>query len=366
MSKPRLIAYYLPQYYPIPENDAWWGNGFTEWTNVASAKPLFKGHYQPHIPADLGFYDLRVPEVRQAQADLARAHGIEGFCYWHYWFGGKRLLDRPFNEVLASGEPDFPFCLAWANTSWTGTWYGAPDQVLIEQTYPGDQDHIDHFNHLLPAFQDQRYIQVDGSPLFLVYQPSDFSKTVVELWQAQALAAGLPRLYLLGIVKNAQEAKRIQSAGFDGCTISRTNGRGTRLPWLQHTLTTLMGRLRAESYYQQLFKKPFHVYQAEELLPYIDLESDVGIDFFPCVMPNWDNTPRAGIYGHVFQNPSPKTYERHLEQAIHRVSNNPPEQQIIIIKSWNEWAEGNYLEPDQRYGHGFLKVVQQVVESHGE
>lgn len=360
MTTPRLIAYYLPQYHPIPENDEWWGVGFTEWTNVASAKPLFKGHYQPHIPADLGFYDLRVPEVRQAQADMARAYGIEGFCYWHYWFGGKRLLERPFQEVLRSGQPDFPFCLAWANTSWTGTWYGAPDQVLIEQTYPGQVDHIAHFEHLLPAFRDPRHIRVNGKPLFLVYQPSDLSKNVVDLWQAQARAAGLPRLYLVGIVKNAREAQRIRAAGFDGCTISRTSGRGQKLPWMQRTLAALLGQKRAERFYHQAFKKPFHVYQAAELRPYIDLDGEVDLDFFPCVMPNWDNTPRAGVHGHVFQDPSPEIFKSHLEQAVHQVAANPPERQIIIIKSWNEWAEGNTLEPDQRFGHGFLEAVRDV------
>ena len=196
MNPPRLIAYYLPQYHPIPENDAWWGNGFTEWTNVAKAKPLFRGHYQPHIPADLGFYDLRVPEVREAQAALAREAGIEGFCYWHYWFGGKRLLERPFDEVLASGKPDFPFCLAWANASWTGIWYGADDRILQEQTYPGLEDHRAHFEALLPAFKDPRYIRVDGKPLFMIFQPVDLSADVIAFWQQLALAAGLPGITL--------------------------------------------------------------------------------------------------------------------------------------------------------------------------
>src|SRR5437867_9476148 len=160
----RLIAFYLPQFHPIPENDEWWGKGFTEWTNVAKARPLFPGHYQPRIPADLGFYDLRLPEVRLAQANMAREHGIEGFCYWHYWFAGERLLERPFNEVLKSGEPEFPFCLAWANESWTGIWYGAPNRVLKAQTYPGLKDHEAHFETLLEAFADRRYITVDNKP----------------------------------------------------------------------------------------------------------------------------------------------------------------------------------------------------------
>ncbi|MBQ4029820.1 MAG: glycoside hydrolase family 99-like domain-containing protein, partial [Prevotella sp.] len=175
--KARVIAYYLPQFHPIPENDKYWGKGFTEWTNVAKARPLFRGHYQPRIPADLGFYDLRMPEVREAQAELAREAGIEGFCYWHYWFGhGKRLLERPFNEVVASGKPDFPFCLAWANHDWTTkTWEkGVKDGMIAEQLYLGKEDYRLHFNTLLPAFKDHRYIRIDGKPLFVIYDPYRF------------------------------------------------------------------------------------------------------------------------------------------------------------------------------------------------
>ena len=196
----RLIAFYLPQFHPIPENDEWWGPGFTEWTNVAKAKPLYRGHYQPHLPAELGFYDLRVPETRQAQADLAREHGIEAFCYWHYWFAGRRILERPFSEVLTSGEPDFPFCLGWANQTWTGIWHGNPDRILIEQTYPGVDDHVAHFDAMLPAFEDPRYFRVDGKPLFYVFKPRFIPelRKFADLWRQLARRAGLPGLYLVG------------------------------------------------------------------------------------------------------------------------------------------------------------------------
>ena len=184
-SKARVIAFYLPQFHPIPENDEWWGKGFTEWTNTAKAKPLFPGHYQPHVPADLGFYDLRVPEARFAQAEMAKEYGIEGFCYYHYYFAGKRLLERPFDEVLNSGMPDFPFCLCWANQTWTGIWHGSPDRVLIEQTYPGPGDDERHFDYLCKAFHDQRYIKVDGKPMFLVYCPKELPEPekTTEFWR---------------------------------------------------------------------------------------------------------------------------------------------------------------------------------------
>src|ERR1017187_7945146 len=195
----RLIAFYLPQFHPILENDAWWGAGFTEWTNVAKAKPLFPGHYQPHVPADLGFYDLRVPETRTAQAALARNAGIEGFCYYHYWFAEKRLLERPFNEVLKSGEPDFPFCLCWANETWSGVWHGAPNRILIEQTYPGAEDHERHFYDLLPTFQDKRYMRVNNRPLFTLYAPQKLPAAAgfIAQWQNLSQKNGLPGIHFV-------------------------------------------------------------------------------------------------------------------------------------------------------------------------
>src|SRR5262245_158766 len=171
LPRARLFAFYLPQFHPIPENDEWWGKGFTEWTNTARAKPMFKGHYQPHVPADLGFYDLRVPETRIAQAELAREYGIEAFGYYHYWFNGRRILERPFNEMLASGQPNFPCCVCWANESWTGIWHGTPDKTLIKQEYSGYEDHRRHFETLLPAFTDHRYLTVDDKPIFIIYRP---------------------------------------------------------------------------------------------------------------------------------------------------------------------------------------------------
>ncbi len=221
--KARVIAFYLPQYHPIPENDEWWGKGFTEWTNVTQAKPLFRGHYQPRLPADLGFYDLRLPESRQAQADMAQEYGIEGFCYWHYWMGGgKLLLQRPFEEVLRSGEPDFPFCVSWANHPWTGTWFGAQDRVLTTQEYPGEEDHRRHFDYLLPALSDRRYMRVDGKPIVAIHRPKDIpqARQFIDLWRKLAQAAGLKDLYFIGGNLSQEE---LNVLGFDASTYSRHN-----------------------------------------------------------------------------------------------------------------------------------------------
>jgi len=361
MTKPRLIAYYLPQYHPIPENDAWWGEGFTEWTNVRKAKPLFWGH-QPAQPGELGYYDLRDPAIREAQAELAHSAGIEGFCYWHYWFGGKQLLERPFNEVLKSGKPDFPFCLGWANASWTGVWYGEPERILIEQTYPGVEDHIAHFKALLPTFRDPRYLRVDGRPILFVFQPADLDAEWVELWQGLAKNAGLEPLFLIGIINNEQEAEHITSLDFDGLTISRTSRRGTRLKGMREAFSKLLGPKAAVDFYQKALKRPFHVYNYKDVLPFLELPQPQPLDFYPCVMPGWDNTPRSGVNGHVFFNPTPEVFQQHLHQAIERVSGYEPERQLVILKSWNEWAEGNTFEPDLRHGDDFLKAIKRELD----
>lgn len=344
----RLIAFYLPQYHPIPENDEWWGRGFTEWTNAAKAKPLFRGHYQPHVPADLGFYDLRVQETRAAQAELAREYGIEGFCYYHYWFAGKRLLERPFNEVLASGEPDFPFCLCWANATWTGIWHGAPNRVLIEQTYPGQADYAQHFEELLKAFHDPRYIKLDGRPLFLIYKPADLPEApkVVEFWRKLALEAGLPGLFLVGVKHEA--SWNPMENGFDAAVLQRFPPKIGRIPWKFPLLK--LG--------QMLNDHKLTVYDYEEVSDFFLRKSEPEYLEFPCVIPNWDNTPRSGLNGLVLHGSTPELFRKHFKVALQKVANKSQDTRIIFLKSWNEWAEGNHLEPDLRFGKAYLEVVR--------
>lgn len=347
----RVIAFYLPQFHPIPENDEWWGKGFTEWTNTAKAKPLFKGHYQPHVPADLGFYDLRVPETRIAQAQLAREHGIEAFCYYHYWFAGKRILERPFNEVLASGQPDLPFCLCWANHTWTGIWHGAPNRILIEQTYPGLEDHRRHFDTLLPAFSDRRYLTVHGKPMFVIYKPRELpdSRSVTDFWRELAVKAGFPGLFL--VADHQQSDWDPRPHGFDAVVLERLpQMRRQWVPWSQ-PLAKLTGK------YQDWCGKPT-VYRYDEIIDSMLADSVPGIESFPCVIPNFDNTPRSGANGVVLQDSDPETFRRLLRRALDGMRNVPRESRIVFVKSWNEWAEGNHLEPDLKHGLGYLEALR--------
>jgi hypothetical protein len=347
----RLIAFHLPQFHPTPENDQWWGKGFTEWTNVAKAKPLFPGHLQPQVPADLGFYDLRLPEARHAQAELARQYGIEGFCYYHYWFGGRRILERPVNEILLSKEPDFPFCLCWANHSWSTAWDGT-NKSLIEQNYPGWDDHAAHFDWLLQAFTDARYITLDGKPIFLIYKPDDIPEVhkVMDFFRERALKAGLPGLHLVG-VSHRDETWDPRPLGLDACTMQALPRRDGRIP-RRYLSTKLKLALKQQ-------KSELTIWDYEEFLPSLLRSNQVDFPDYPIALPRWDNTPRSGMRGVVLQGSTPELFRRHLRQAMARVADNRPQERIVFLKAWNEWAEGNYVEPDQQWGHAYLEVIRQ-------
>ena len=338
---PRAIAFYLPQFHPIPENDAWWGSGFTEWRNVAKARPRFPGHYQPRLPADLGFYDLRLPEVRREQADLARAHGIYGFCYYHYWFEGKRLLDRPFLEVLATGEPDFPFCLCWANENWTRAWDGRDDDVLIEQRYSREDDRR-HVRALARAFRHESYIRVDGKPLFLVYRIAglpDPSRTA-EVFREEAKKLGIGELYLATV--ESLEGDRVDPAkhGFDAAVEFQPD-------WL---------RLDVPS--RQLEGGQL-VYDYEHIVERMLQKEEPSYKRFPCVAPGWDNSPRRNEGAIVIDGSTPELYEAWLREVVARTRRT--RQELVFINAWNEWAEGAHLEPCQKWGRAYLEATRNAL-----
>lgn len=353
--KARVIAFYLPQYHPIPENDIWWGKGFTEWTNVGKAKALFKGHYQPRVPADLGYYDLRVPETRKAQADMAREHGVEGFCYWHYWFGnGKRLIERPFNEVLASGEPDFPFCLAWANESWKGFAHGLKNRnMLIEQLYPGIEDYTAHFYEVLPAFKDERYIKVHNKPIFMIYKAIEFKEVAIfiKLWDKLARENGLEGIYFVAQTPNIEDKEKILDLGFEAINIVRMFDFIKKRSYLQKVVQ----RIKIN-----LFNYP-RIYRYSAVLKWFSGEEDRCKEVIPCIFPNWDHTPRSGKEGIILQDSTPHLFEKHVSMVVDSIKEKEFEEKLVFIKSWNEWAEGNYMEPDMKYGMKYLEVLKKVV-----
>lgn len=360
-SFPKVIAYYLPQFHPIPENDQWWGKGFTEWTNVTKSKPLFWGHVQPQLPSDLGFYDLRVPEARESQAELAKNHGVHGFCYWHYWFGnGRRILERPFEEVLNSGAPNFPFCLAWANETWAGVHHGVKSRILINQTYPGESDFEKHFYAIEPAFHDPRYIRVEGKPIFLVYRPLELPapREFTQLWRKLAEKSGLPGIYFVGI--GASDWKPNQN-GFDAAILHE--------PWetlkdvpiapIDYLCRTVLKRDSAHFLKKIGIPKLFNYKDYVDAFP--DKVKDMGFDTFPCIVPNWDTTPRLQKHAVILNGSNPKLFKELVAKALAQVCEKDAEKQLIFVKSWNEWAEGNYLEPSLLAGRGYLEAIRDSI-----
>lgn len=337
-----LIAYYLPQFYQIPFNDAYWGKGYTEWTATTKARPLFKGHYQPHIPADLGFYNLLMPEARKAQADLAKIYGIDGFCYWHYWFGkGKMIMEKPVQEVLRLGEPDFPFCFAWANHDWHNP---KTKEIILRQEYYGEEDIIEHFNYLLPYFKDERYIKLDNKPLFTIFSPPTIPDInhFVDTWNKLARQHGFEGIYFIGSLQSHLNLEKYK---------------GYKLNAIEtiHLGDFVNHQSLIKQYLQRYSFVKLNKISYEEASKYFvtDLEKDEKI--IPTIITGWDHSPRSGRKGLILTDYTPYTFKKHVEHTFELISHK--KNKLCFIKSWNEWGEGNHLEPDLKYGLGFLEVL---------
>lgn len=366
-TNPQIIAFYLPQFHPFKENDEWWGKGFTEWTNVGKARPLFKGHNQPRVPTELGYYDLRLPIVREQQAEMARDAGVTAFCYWHYWFGnGKRLIADIFDEVLESGKPDFPFCLGWANHSWYAKNWNSDgtttQKVLMEQTYPGIEDERMHFEFLLRAFKDSRYVKVDGKPFFYIFDPVNVPDEYLRNFRQWTKDAGFPDLYLVANITHPSVKKdMLLTRGFDAVTYQRL-GSSTS------TAIAKMGRTGRGIYKMWQSVKGFIMHRPPRMVDYrtyypqLITEEDREDNVIPALMPQWDHTPRSGWNGSLLVNSTPEYFYLHAKQALDAIKNKPKEQQILFLKSWNEWGEGNYMEPDLRYGRGYIEALRKAVD----
>lgn len=365
--KPRVIAIYLPQYHPIPQNDEFWGKGFTEWVNVAQARPLFKGHYQPQIPANLGFYDLRYSDVREAQAKLAKEAGIEGFMYWQYYFGnGRMLLERPFEEVLQSGKPDYPFCLGWANHSWqTLTWKSDVSRnegktMIMEQLYGGENQYTEHFNYNLSAFKDHRYIMVDGKPLFVIWNPMDHPDEIallIKTWNRLAKENGIPGIHFVAQEVYKTPNKVLLEMGFNAIyqnKILEAQAKTTS-SFIWHLRHALIKYLRITS----LLDK----YDFDKISEYLVTKEAEDGNIYPTLLAGYDRTPRAGRKAIILYNFTPKVWRKHIQRVLSFIKGKTGNNNIVMLKSWNEWGEGNYMEPDRKYGTKRLDVLKEELDS---
>ena len=374
-NKIRLIALYLPQFHPVEVNDKYWGKGFTEWRNVAKAKPLFRGQYQPRIPADLGFYDLRLPEVREAQAEMAQKYGVEGFCYWHYWFGnGKMVLEKPLEEVVRLKQPNFPFCIGWANHSWSNkTWKKTKnftkEVTFLKQSYPGENDLIEHFNYLLPMFLDERYIKVDGKPLFMIFDPLGVpdNKRMIELWNHLAVQNGLKGLHWVARIPSFYKNDLLDDDSRDGQLMKKCFDYGYDAVYPVVDSTVRRAEFNTIRWlYERVARKfdlpiPLEKHHYAVVLKYLFDEYSKQDNVYPMLIPHWDNTPRAGRKGYVYTHESPKLFGQSIDMALDIVKDKPYDKKIVFIHSWNEWGEGAYLEPDLKYGLQYLEEIQKRV-----
>lgn len=342
-SKPRLIAFYLTQFHPTPRNDAWWGKGFTEWTNVTKSAPLFEGHYQPHLPTDFGFYDLRVMETRRDQIKVAKEFGIDGFCYHYYWFSGERILNQPLDDMLRDRESDMPFCLCWANENWTRRWDAAEHEVLIAQKYLPDDD-INFIKSLVPFFADDRYIKVDGNPILIVYRPQHLpnARKTLDAWRDYCRNVGIGELHLCAALTHGNED--YAQYGFDS---------GVEFPPHNMRETNVNSQLS--------FFKPF----VGNVMQYASVaNSYLKKDYrnqrvFKTVFPSWDNAARTSSRALVMLNGTPDNYECWLGSTIDLVKKSEYDS-LVFINAWNEWAEGCHLEPDRKYGRSYLEATVRV------
>jgi lipopolysaccharide biosynthesis protein len=345
----KLICFYLPQFHPIPENNRWWGEGFTEWTNVLPAQPQFVGHYQPHLPDDfLGCYSLLDKQTQHKQIELAKAYGIEGFCFYFYWFGGKRLLETPLQHYLHDKSLDLPFCLCWANENWTRRWDGMDQEILMAQQHSPEDD-LAFIRYVAQYMRDDRYIRIGGKPLLLVYRPSllPAARKTVKRWRTWCRQNGIGEIYLA--YTQSFDFVNPKQYGFDAAIEFPPANR------IQLDITQSVTPTRAD-FAGSVYDWRIFVGRSEQY-------RKKGYPLFRGVCPSWDNTARRKNHGKIFLHSSPALYQRWLENAIRDTLKNQdnPDERLIFINAWNEWAEGAHLEPDQKYGYAWLQATRNAL-----
>lgn len=358
-----IYAFHLPQFHRIPENDKFWGPGFTEWTNVQRARPLFKGHEQPKVPYSRGYYDLSDGKTLAKQFAMAKRYGISGFCFYHYWFQGKLVLESPLHQLLVDRSLEVPYFLCWANESWSRRWDGRESEILIQQDY-SEEDDAAHFAYFLRHFHDPRYISRHGEPVLLVYRGSQLPNAIAttRLWRKMAIDAGLPGLRLGRVESFADESGDPRDTGFDFSVEFRPG----ELRTIRHTGTLdavvallLRGYSRVRNNFPSK-RRPWRM-PYDHLVRISVRQRSTQFERWPCVVPSWDNTPRRGGEGIVFHSSTPKEFASWLADAASRGRRDATESPTVMINAWNEWGEGAYLEPDERWGDAYLDAVRRVV-----
>lgn len=373
----RLVALYFPQFHAIPENDAWWGKGFTDWDNVRRAQPMFEGHYQPRVPRGGNYYDQSKLETLAWQIDLARSHGISGFCHYHYWFEGKQLLETPTNLVLEHRELDMPLCLAWANETWSRRWDGRDHVILQEQTHKPDRaTWTKHFEYLFRQWTDPRAITIDGKPIFLIYRPHRVEKIgeMFALWREMAVKRGLPGLYFVAIKQFEFPAPEVlehfdavmQFQPFEALFSPDYGPRVLETTWpvrmARRYLSEKVLDWARHVRYQYLPRLTFYDYEAvwQQILK---VERDGGLPTFPGAFIDWDNTSRYVKRARIFRGASPERFEHYFRELVRVTATRPDPEKMIFINAWNEWAESTYLEPDEKYGLAYLEAIRRTMRA---
>lgn len=375
---PKLIAIYFPQFHAIAENDAWWGDGFTDWESVRRGQPQFPGHEQPRVPLDGNYYDQSDIDTLRWQIDLAKRHGIYGFCHYHYWFDGKQLLETPTNMVLENRELDLPFCLSWANETWSRRWDGRDSEILIEQTHPPTEESWQrHFDYLIRFWSDERAIRVDGKPVFVIYRPQRIRKIgqMLDFWRRKAEEAGLKGLYFIA-QKQYEHPNRDALLGFDAefqfqpfeaVYSPGFAGESMHHSWWFRFVRALPEKMqdRLRSWRAKHVKKLTRYDYDKAWEQIVAVRQDEKLTTFPGAFADWDNAARYKERATIFDGANPEHFEQWFRRLIASMPARHLPENYIFFNAWNEWAEGAYLEPDERNGHAYLEVVKRVLDGEG-
>ena len=347
-----FVAFYLPQYHQVRENDEWWGAGFTEWVSTAQARPLFPGHFQPNIPERLGFYNLTNPEDQIKQSDLSIEYGIDAFCYWHYWLGeGRRILEKPLEIMLANRGVKQKFCLGWANHDWKGVFFGAKNKCLLQQKYPGISDYDAHFYAILPALKDTRYFKLKSKNVFYIYLPKKIPNCIefIERWRELARQNSLPDFYFVGEGVNLKDKEGL---GLDAVSYTRH----------RHLEGGKINNKYLAFAYKKLFgERGLKVHKYKDASKYFLKDGAIELREHPSIITGWDTTPRLGRKAFILTKRSPDLFYKHVSEVVKRSNHIPSDENLIFVKSWNEWAEGNYLEPDRKNGTEYLEAFKKAI-----